>query len=254
MNQKENRSAHFKGKEAMAHVVEVQAKGKVESHEMHGVEVPGHLAAAADAARESVVVFVMIWLLLLSLPVTNNHLMPLLAAFAIGWVVWKGARSAWLGWARLERLHRLMAEEKWEIENHREQERYELTELYAAKGFEGPLLKNVIDVLMSDNDRLLQVMLEEELGLTLESQEHPLKQALGAVIGTLLAFSLCIVSITFSGPFGPLPGAIIAASLAGGLTAYYEKNRVVDAIVWNVAIVLLSIGIVYFFLRYFLER
>ncbi len=89
-------------------------------------------------------------------------------------------RSAWLGWSRLERLHRILAQEKWEIEHNREQEREELGVLYAAKGFEGKLLEDVLDVLMADGDRLLKVMVEEELGLTLESQVHPLKQGLGA--------------------------------------------------------------------------
>ena len=32
---------------------------------------------------------------------------------------------------------------------------------------------------MADGDRLLRVMLEEELGFSLEVYDHPLKQALG---------------------------------------------------------------------------
>ncbi len=35
---------------------------------------------------------------------------------------------------------------------------------------------------MADDNRLLRVMLEEELGLTLEAYEHPLKQAFGALL------------------------------------------------------------------------
>lgn len=253
MDHKETPS-HFKGKHAMEHVVEVQAKGIVESQEIHGTEIPGHLAAAADAARESSVAFLMLWLLFSALNIPFERSALAFLAFALGWIVWKTARSAWLGWARLERLHRVMAEEKWEIENHREQERSELTALYAAKGFEEPLLKNVIDVLMSDNDRLLRVMLEEELGLTLESQDHPLKQGIYAGLGALLAFSVCGLSLYFFGPLGPLPGALIVSGLAGGLTAFYEKNRLIDAFVWNIAIVLLASGAAYFFIRFLIER
>ncbi len=43
----------------------------------------------------------------------------LLLIFSAGWVVWKTARSALLGWARIERLHRVIEEERWEIEHHR---------------------------------------------------------------------------------------------------------------------------------------
>ena len=58
-------------------------------------------------------------------------------------------------------------EERFEIAHHRGQEKEELTELYALKGFKGELLDQVINVLMADDNRLLSVMLEEELGLEL---------------------------------------------------------------------------------------
>ena len=56
--------------------------------------------------------------------------------------------------------------------------------------FSGKLLDEVIDVLMADDNRLLQVMLEEELGLSLETYEHPLKQAAGAFFGVIGAATL----------------------------------------------------------------
>ena len=99
-----------------------------------------------------------------------------------------------LGWARLERLHRIVEEERYEIENHRQQEREELKELYRAKGFQGKLLDEVVDVLMADGERLLKVMVEEELGLSLQSQEHPLKQGAGSALGAFVAsFSFYVV-------------------------------------------------------------
>ena len=93
--------------------------------------------------------------------------------FSIGWLFWKLGRSSLLGWARLERLHRLIQQEQWEIEHHRAQEKEELTAMYHQKGLTGKLLEQVIEVLMADDNRLLRVMLEEELGLTLETYEHP---------------------------------------------------------------------------------
>ena len=79
---------------------------------------------------------------------------------------------------------RLLEEEKWEIEHNRNQEKVELKVLYRAKGFEGKLLDDVVDVLMADDKRALHIMLKEELGMTLEAYEHPLKQSLGALLGT----------------------------------------------------------------------
>src|SRR5262249_53556095 len=131
---------------------------------------------------------------------------PLLIV-AGAWLIWKTGRSAWLGWSRIERLHRVVEQEKWEIEHHRQQEREELKALYATKGFEGKLLEDVLDVLMADGDRLLRVMVEEELGLTLESHEHPLKQAVGAGLGVLFSSILCLFGLWLY----PSLGLLIAA-------------------------------------------
>jgi vacuolar iron transporter family protein len=164
---------HFKGKEAITHVAEAQAQGIISSSEIHGTELPGHISAATDAAREVAFILAVSWLILSKLGLSYGHLLGILSVLSGGLVIWKTGRGAWLAWFRLERLHRIVAQEKWEIEHHRQQEREELKALYAAKGFEGKLLEEVLDVLMADGDRLLRVMIEEELGLSLESHEHP---------------------------------------------------------------------------------
>ena len=177
-----------------------------------------------------------------------------MGTFSFGWILWKVGRSAWLGWARLERLHRLVAEEKWEIEHHRHQEREELAALYAAKGFHGKLLEDVMDVLMSDDDRLLRVMLEEELGLSLEKQEHPLKQSLGAGIGALLTALICAISYALFSSTGLIIAALLVMGFAGGLSARYEKNRKIPAIIWNIGLGILAFGCPYFLLQFLLNR
>lgn len=241
---------HFKGKDAIGHVAEAQARGIIASKEIHGTEVPGHISAGADAARETAVVLALIWILLVQLNISFLHSMQLLAVFSCGWTVWKFGRSAWLGWSRLERLHRILGQEKWEIEHHRQQEREELTELYAAKGFEGKLLKEVIDVLMADDERLLRVMVEEELGLSLQSYEHPLKQGFGAFLGCLLTIFLCFFCLFIDSSMGLMIGAAIAMAVSGGVTAYLAQNRIIPAIVWNIGLGVLAIGIVYFLFQY----
>lgn len=243
---------HFNGKEAVKHVTENYAKGVIASSEIHGTEIPGSISAACDALRESALVFLLFWLLLSSFPLKTEQMLLALGAFSFGWIFWKAGRSAFLGWSRLERLHRISAQEKWEIEHNRMQEREELTALYAAKGFSGKLLNDVIDVLMSDSDLLLRVMLQEELGLSLEVYEHPLKQAFGAFIGSLVAFSFSFAGFYFFGPYGLFLTAIFLFGVSAFISAKYERNDLIHAIVWNVALLLTTFGIVYFLQQYFL--
>lgn len=245
--------SHFKGKDAVDHVIEAQAEGIFSTTEIHGTETPGHISAAADAARETAVVLVLLAILIQHLSLSPTQAWLGLGIFAFGWFFWKVGRSAWLGWSRLERLHRIMAEEKWEIEHNRSQEREELSALYQAKGFEGKLLEDVLDVLMADGDRLLRVMLEEELGLSLESQEHPLKQGFGAGLGTLVAVVLCALGYWFYGLYGVAIGAVACVALSASVAAKFEKNKMIPATIWNVGIAILALGSAYFLLDFILQ-
>lgn len=237
---------HFKGKKPLEHLLEARLKGKFASSEIHGTEIPGHISAAADAAKETSLILLVLWTLLGS----SAHWLILI--FLSAWLVWKVGRSAILGWARLERLHRVIEEERWEIEHHRPQEQEELRALYAAKGFSEPLLTEVIDVLMADDNRLLQVMLEEELGLTLESYEHPLKQAAGAFLGVLGATLILSFGLFFLPFWGaPLCAALVIA-LSAGTTAQLERNHPLPFIIWNLATALLAAGAAYFLTQIFL--
>lgn len=241
---------HFKGREAIEHVAQAQAEGMLSTAEIHGAEIPGHIFAGADAARESAVILLIIWLILSQAPFPITSAFQIMGIFSFGWILWKAGRSAWLAWSRLERMHRIVEQERWEIQHHRPQEREELKELYRAKGFEGQLLEDVIDVLMADEDRLLRVMVEEELCLSLENQEHPLKQALGAAAGTAFACAFCLFFLFLNPGVGLWFGSFIALATAAAVSATYENNRVVAAIAWNLGLAALACGAVYFLFDY----
>lgn len=244
-------SSHFKGKEALEHVIEAQAGGLLSSSEVHGTESPGYLSAACDAARETAVLLVILSLIFISIEVSAEKSLVLLLIFSGSLVLWKLGRAAWLGWFRLERLHRVLDQERFEIEHHRQQERDELRVLYAAKGFEGKLLEDVLDVLMADNARLLKVMIEEELGLSLATHEHPLKQGLGAASGTCIAAAICIAAAAILPWYGIVAaGALILAGSAY-LFSYLNSNEPIPAIVWNLGLAAISVGWVYFLLQWF---
>lgn len=229
---------HFDDKDARTHVLEKRIEGM---KEVHGTELPGHFASFTDSLKET-----SLFLLIFSLFITQIFYL-LLAA--LGWLLWRMGRSARLGWARLERLHRLIEQEKFEIEHHRPQERDELLALYREKGFHGKLLDDVVDVLMADEDRLLKVMLEEEMGLTLEAYEHPLKQALGSGLGVILASLIFLPIFYFFPLFGGILAGLFGIALGAFLNALSERNKIVPAIVWNVSFGVLAFGLIYLIIK-----
>lgn len=237
--------SHFEGKETIDHLKAAREKGSKATAEMHGTEMPGHISAMADSAKETTILLLGTCVLLLTIDVGPSKILWVLALFSLGWLFWKVGRSGLLGWARLERLHRLIEQERWEIEHHHAQEKEELTEMYGQKGLSGKLLEQVVEVLMADDNRLLRIMLEEELGLTLESYEHPLKQALGAGIGVIL--SALAASIGFF--IGGLLGATLLLTLIfSGVTLIASKsegNQLLKSLVWNLAVGTLAIGTIY---------
>ncbi len=121
--------------------------------------------------------------------------------------------------------------------------------MYRAKGFEGKLLEEVLDVLMSDDNRLLKVMLEEELGLTLEAYEHPLRQSLGALFGVIASSCICLFGLWAFPAFGLPICAAVSMGAATILSAKIEKNRIFSSLLWHLAIGALVAGALYFLMQ-----
>lgn len=231
-------SKHFKGKSVPEHLKEARKKGALLKAEIHGSEVPSHVIAATENMRLLAIVLLIGWLLQLSLPT--------LGLFSFGLILFIAARSALNGWSRMQRLHRIIEEERFEIEHHRHQEREELSEIYQAKGFSGKLLEEVIDCLMADDNRLLQIMLEEELGLSLEQYEHPLKQSFFALLGALVSAVLCLIGYVLSYSFGLPIAAVLLVIFSTVLSAHLENSSAWQRIVWNCAVLVLIGGAVIF--------
>ncbi len=74
-----------------------------------------------------------------------------------------------------------IAREEQEILLLPDKEREEVERVYRAKGFEGAELDMVVDRITSDKDTWLKCMMEEELGLIVDSRDNPLR--VGLVIG-----------------------------------------------------------------------
>ncbi len=244
MNEKTHE--HFEGKDAALHLKAAREKGARATSEVHGVETPGYITAAADSIKETTIILLGMGILLSGFGIVSSKIVWILAFFSCGWLFWRVGRSALLGWARLERLHRLIEQERWEIEHHRAQEKEELTAMYQQKGLTGKLLEQVIEVLMADDNRLLRVMLEEELGLTLESYEHPLKQGMGAGVGVLIAALTLGVGFFFGGFIGSAIFSGLIFATATFIASKLEGNELIKSVVWNLAVGILAIGTIHF--------
>jgi hypothetical protein len=241
----EKNHEHFKGKDVFEHLKAAREKGMSATAEVHGIEIPGYISASCDSAKETAVILLSLWTLLSNFPISSSKILIFLSLFSFGWLLWKVGRSSLLGWTRLERLHRLIEEERWEIEHHRAQEKEELTAMYKQKGLSGKLLDQVIEVLMADDNRLLRVMLEEELGLSLESYEHPLKQALGAGFGVLVSFILAGIGFLIGGFIGACLSLTLIFSFATLLASKKEGNLLIKSLIWNLATAVLAVGTIH---------
>ena len=78
--------------------------------------------------------------------------------------------------------------EYWEVDNLPEVEKAEIREIYQAKGFEGRLLDEVVEVIISDKDRWVDVMMKEELQMV-EEQKSPI------LMGTVTYVSFILIGL-----------------------------------------------------------
>ncbi len=231
-------------------LIKKRIRKKVASSEFYKKELPEHLANSVEAAKETVCVSFILFIILKELNYEKS-LLTFFLIFYTGWFFWKICQVAIIGWIRLNRLHNVIAEEKFEIEHHRKHERTELEILYKAKGFSGKLLDDVIDVLMADDNRLLQVMMEEEMGLTLRTFEHPLKQ--GVYAGFSTAVSASILLLGLSSPLNFFIFGFLLIALSSFFSTRLEKNILSFSIVWNLAIISLVSLITFFTIRLILS-
>lgn len=71
--------------------------------------------------------------------------------------------------------------EYWEVENLRDKEIQEIREIYAAKGFEGQLLEDVVKTITSNKKVWVDTMMKEELEMVKESRS-PFSTALATFV------------------------------------------------------------------------
>ena len=88
--------------------------------------------------------------------------------------------------------------EHWEIENLRDREVQEIREIYAAKGFKGELLEQVVSVITSDEDVWVDTMMKEELEMV-KGNKSPYKTAGATFLSFILVGAVPLLSYLFVG-------------------------------------------------------
>ncbi len=84
--------------------------------------------------------------------------------------------------AQKEFIQMKRKQEEWEIDNLQEQEKQEIRDIYAKKGFKDEFLEEIVRMITSRKKVWVDTMMREELGLV-EDAKHPIHSALSTFIG-----------------------------------------------------------------------
>jgi VIT1/CCC1 family predicted Fe2+/Mn2+ transporter len=117
-----------------------------------------------------------------------------------------------------QRTEKFRQIEAMHIQHFPEGEKEEIRQIFARKGFEGPVLEEIVSVITSDQDRWIDTMLTEELGMQLDSPE-PLQSGLT----TFLAFAVAgLVPLTpyLLGLSLSVPDLFFCSALATAVSFY----------------------------------
>jgi len=104
--------------------------------------------------------------------------------------------------------------EYWEVEKFPEIERWEIEEVFKKWGFKGDDLERAVEIVTSDKDVWVEVMMREELGIIEESVSQPFKRGLATFLAFVLVGSVPL--IPFLIPPLASSAAIISSFVAAG--------------------------------------
>src|SRR6266404_2278027 len=119
--------------------------------------------------------------------------------------------------------------EQREIASQPGEERQEIREIYAAKGFKGELLENVVETITSNRETWVSTMMDEELHLQPVEESKLVRSAVVVTIATLIGHLIPVVPFMI---ISRTPAIILAIALSGvtlfGVGVYSAKTLVGD--------------------------
>lgn len=119
-----------------------------------------------------------------------------------------------------EYIERARQREEWEIDNLADQERQEIRDIYAGKGFKAEILEEIVRIITSRRKVWVDTMMKEELGL-IEDKKTPRETALT----TFVAFNL----------IGVIPLVPFMAMFAAGIISSTQDAFIYSSIFTGVA-------------------
>lgn len=129
-----------------------------------------------------------------------------------------------------EVLEKRIATERYEIRHEPEEERAELVAIYRNKGLSGSLLQRVVAQLTANEERWLQTMVHDELGVVEEEQTNPwlqgLQIGLSFVVGGLIPTVPVILSLPQARWWSYGLTALTALTLGAVKARYTHKGPV----------------------------
>lgn len=110
--------------------------------------------------------------------------------------------------------------EEYQVRTVPEGEREEIRQIFADKGFEGADLERVVEVITAEEQRWVDTMLKEELGLTLEGSS-PIRAGLSTFVAFMLAGLVPLLAflVNLLSP-GLLGNAAIWSAVMTGITFF----------------------------------
>jgi len=147
--------------------------------------------------------------------------------------------------AEIQQRERARREERLHIELVPEGEREEIRQIFASKGFEGPDLDRVVDVITSDPHLWTETMMSEELGYG-STEPNPLRAASATLIAFLLVGFLPLLAFVYNlaSPTDvahPFAWSAVLTAVAF-MVVGSMKSRFVDQSWWRSALETLVVG------------
>lgn len=145
--------------------------------------------------------------------------------------------------------------EYWEVDNIPEKEKEEVREIYRAKGFDGELLEQIVEVITADKDRWVDVMMKDELNM-IEESNSPFMKGLTTFISFLLVGFIPLMTyvadyiFNIKESFNLFFGAAFLTSIAFIFIGYL-KSIVTQSNRFKGIIETLSLGIIAALVAYF---
>ncbi|GAB5400961.1 MAG: VIT1/CCC1 transporter family protein [Aureisphaera sp.] len=143
--------------------------------------------------------------------------------------------------------------EYWEVDNLPDVEREEIREIYAAKGFEGELLEQVVEVITADKDRWVDVMMKEELGM-MEETKSPFKMGLVTYLAFISIGLIPLLTYVWD-YFKPISGdrflitsilTAIGFICVGFLKTYVTETKILKGVLETLALGAIAALVSYF--------